>query len=210
MGIKELIHREVRFQAKKVVSEAEERASLILQKAEEERRKIVNEYRPVAEDTYRQTYISIISKAKKEASKKVLTAQKEILDEARRVALENIKSRIRSKASYTEILKNLVEEAIPYMKSDVEIHVNPGDVDVVKEIISELPEEWVINPPKDITVWDVNINTWEVVPDENVWAGLVFVDKRRKFVLNNDLKVRLETAYRMMLEKFKGEVEIEG
>lgn len=209
MDVLKLLDREVRDRIESIKSEAEKRASLILKYAERKKYEILERYRPLAEDAYNSSYQSVLSKAILKSKKLILEAQEEILKEAKRLALQEVEKVIEDRKRYEEILKSLVEEAIHYMKTDVEVRTNPRDVDMMKKILKDLPKEWVINPPKNVDSWDVDMSTWNVVPDKNVWAGALFVDKTRNFILNNDLKVRLERVYNQMLERFREEVDVE-
>jgi len=209
VDVLKLLDREVRDRIESIKSEAEKRASLILKDAERKKYEILERYRPLAEEAYNSAYQSILSKAILKSKKLILEAQEKILKEAKRLALQEVEKVIEDRKRYEEILKSLVEEAIHYMKTYVEVRTNPRDVDMMKKILKDLPKEWVINPPKDVASWDVDMNTWNVVPDKNVWAGALFVDKTRNFILNNDLKVRLERVYNQMLERFREEVDVE-
>ncbi len=210
MDVLKLLDREVRDKVESIISEAERRASLILKDAERKRYEIVERYRPVAEEVYKGAYQAVLSKAMLKSKKLILEAQEEILKEAKRVALQEVEKVIEDRERYEEMLKSLVEEAIHYMKNNVEVRINPRDVDIMESILKDLPKEWVINPPKYVGSWDVDMNTWNVVPDESVWAGALFVDKTRNFILNSDLKVRLERVYNQMLERFREEVDVES
>lgn len=210
MEIRELLGREVRSKVLEIISIAEGRASEILKSAERKKEEILQTYKPRAEEVFNREYISIISRAQREGSKKILEVQREILNLAREKAEKILKEIVEDRERYADIMKNLVEEALKYMKNNVEVRVNPRDKEIAESVIRELPSEWVINPPKNLSVWDVDMGTWKVVEDESVWGGMVFVDKGRNFILNNDLKVRLERAYNLMLEEFKGELEVEN
>ncbi len=210
MEVRELLEREVRSKVLEIISVAEERASEILNTAERKKEEILQTYKSRAEEAFKKEYLSIISRAQKESSKKILEVQREILNLAKERAEKILEGIIEDKNRYAEIMKNFVEEALKYMKNNVEVRVNPRDKELAESVLKELPSEWVINPPKTVSVWDVYIGTWKVVEDKGVWGGMVFVDKGRNFILNSDLKVRLERAYNLMLEEFKGELEVEG
>lgn len=209
MEVRELLEKEVRSKVLEIISSAEGRASEILNTAERKKGEIIQNYKPRAEEAFKKEYLSIISRAQKEGSKRILEVQKEILNLAREKAKSMLEKIIEDRDRYAEIMKNLVEEALKYMGNYVEVRVNPRDRELAENVLRELPSEWVMNPPKTVSVWDVDMSTWEVVGDESVFGGMVFVDKRRNFVLNSDLKVRLERAYNLMLEEFKGELEVE-
>ncbi len=209
MEIRELLEREVRSKAKEIISEAEERASSIIKSAQEQKEKLLEEYTRRAQEGFMREYNLAISKAKQEATKLILQEQLEILRLAKDIAKESLLEKIRDEETYKEIMKGLVDEAIKYMKREVEVRVNPRDKILVEEVLKELSSEWVMNPPENISVWDVDLKTWKVVEDERVWAGALFFDKKRNFILNNDLLMRLERAFNTLLEEFKGELEIE-
>ncbi len=209
MEIGELLEREVRSKAKEIISEAEERASSIIKSAQEQKEKLLEEYTRRAQEGFMREYNLAISKAKQEATKLILQEQLEILRLAKDIAKESLLEKIRDEETYKEIMKGLVDEAIKYMKREVEVRVNPRDKILVEEVLKELSSEWVMNPPENISVWDVDLKTWKVVEDERVWAGALFFDKKRNFILNNDLLMRLERAFNTLLEEFKGELEIE-
>jgi len=207
--IKELLEREVRSKVKEIVSEAEERASYIIRSAEEEKEKILEDYRRRAQEGFLREYNLAISRAKQESMRMILEEQLNILNLAKEKAKEKLREAIKEREFYKEVIKRLVDEAIIYMKRDVEVRVNTKDKELVETVLKELPSEWVINPPEDVSAWDVDLKTWKVVEDDGVWAGALFVDKKRNFILNNDLLMRLERAFNTMLEEFKGELEIE-
>jgi len=206
---RELLEREVRSKVKEILSEAEERASSIIRSAQEQKENLLNEYRKRAQESFLREYNLAISKAKREAMRIILQEQLEILALAREKAKEKLKEIVKDRESYKEILRMLVNEAIIYMKKDVEMRVNPKDKDLAEEVLRELPSEWVMNPPESFSVWDVDLKTWKVVEDERVWAGALFVDKKRNFILNNDLLMRLDRAFNTMLEEFRKEVALE-
>ena len=131
----------------------------------------------------------------------------EILREARQKALGELMEVVKDRKRYRDVLKRLVEETLAYVGEDAVVYANPRDVDLVKEVLRELPQEWVMKPPGDVHMWDVDVAKWEVVADENVWAGVVVRDRGRNFILNNDLSVRLDRAYQSLLEEFRKEVE---
>lgn len=210
MEIRELLDREVRSKVLEIISHAEERASEILNTAERKREEILQNYKPRAEEAFKKEYFSIISRAQREGSKKILEVQREILILAREKAEKMLKEISEDKDRYTEVMKYLVEESLKYMRNGVEVRVNPRDKELAESVLKELPGEWIINPPKTVSVWNVDMGTWKVIGDESVWAGMVFVDKERNFILNSDLRVRLERAYNLMLEEFRGELEVEG
>jgi Archaeal/vacuolar-type H+-ATPase subunit E len=207
--IKELLEREVRSKVKEIVSEAEERASYIIRSAEEEKEKILEDYRRRAQEGFLREYNLAISRAKQESMRMILEEQLNILNLAKEKAKEKLREAIKEREFYKGVIKRLVDEAIIYMKRDVEVRVNPKDKELVETVLKELPSEWVINPPENVSAWDVDLKTWKVVEDDGVWAGALFVDKKRNFILNNDLLMRLERAFNTMLEEFKGELEIE-
>jgi Archaeal/vacuolar-type H+-ATPase subunit E len=207
--IRELLEREARSKVKEIISEAEERASSILRSAEEEKERVLEGYKIRAQEGFLKEYNLAISKARQEATRMILQEQLEILKLAKEKAKEKLKETINDRETYKEVFKNLVDEAIRYMKRDVEVRVNPMDKGLIEEVLRELPSEWVMNPPQDFSVWDVDLKTWKVVEDDKVWAGALFVDKRRSFILNNDLLMRLDRAFNTMLEEFKGELGVE-
>ncbi len=209
METRELLEREVRSKVKEIVSEAEERASSIIRSAQEQKERLLEEYTRRAQEGFMREYNLAISKAKQEATKLILQEQLEILKLAKDIAKESLLEKIRDEEAYKEIIKRLVDEAIKYMKREVEVRVNPRDKVLVEEVLKELSSEWVMNPPENISVWDVDLKTWKVVEDERVWAGALFLDKKRNFILNNDLLMRLERAFNTLLEEFKGELEFE-
>ncbi|NPA79464.1 MAG: hypothetical protein GXO29_00215 [Thermotogae bacterium] len=207
MRLKELIEGEVRRRAERILMEAHERASLILHKARLEADDIIREHRPLAQSTYEQSFHSFLSRYYTEAKAKVLSAQMEVLKEARRRAMESLSEIVADRPRYRDLLKRLVEATLGYIGKSAAVHVNPRDVELVREILEELPQEWVLKPPKDASMWNIDVSAWEVVPDESVWAGVVVRDRERNFILNNDLSVRLERAYQSLLEDFRKEVE---
>lgn len=205
--MKELVEREVRQTAERLLKEAYERASRILNKAEIEADDILREHRPLAHSVYTQSYHSFLSDYYSKAKAKILSAQMEILREARQKALGELMEVVKDRKRYRDVLKRLVEETLAYVGEDAVVYANPRDVDLVKEVLRELPQEWVMKPPGDVHMWDVDVAKWEVVADENVWAGVVVRDRGRNFILNNDLSVRLDRAYQSLLEEFRKEVE---
>ncbi len=205
--MKELVEREVRRAAERLLGSAYERASRILHKAEIEADDILREYRPLAESVYTQSYHSFLSEYYNRAKALILSAQVEILREAKERALEELGRVVEDRNRYRDVIKRLIEETLNYVGKEATVYVNPRDEGLVKEVLRELPQEWVLKPPKDVHMWDVNVAEWEVVPDDSVWAGVVVRDRERNFILNNDLSVRLERAYQSLLESFRREVE---
>ena len=205
--MKELVEREVRRAAERILSSAYERASRILHKAEIEADDIIREYRPLSESVYTQSYHSFLSEYYNRAKALILSAQVEILREARERALRELGEVVKDRNRYRDVIKRLVEETLNYVGKEATVYVNPRDEELVREVLRELPQEWVLKPPKDVHMWDVNVAEWEVVPDDSVWAGVVVRDRERNFILNNDLAVRLERAYQSLLESFRREVE---
>ncbi len=205
--MKELIEREVRRAAEKILQEAYERASRILHKAEIEADDILREYRPLADSVYTQSFHSYLSEYYNRARAEILSAQIRILNGARKRALEELSSIVEDRKRYRDILKRLIEESLEYVGKRATVYVNPRDEGLVREVLKELPQEWVLKPPKDVHMWDVNVAEWNVVPDDTVWAGVVVRDEERNFILNNDLSIRLDRAYQSLLEEFRKEVE---
>ncbi|NPB04721.1 MAG: hypothetical protein GXO39_10000 [Thermotogae bacterium] len=205
--MRELIRREVRRQVERILNEAYERASQILHRAQLEVEDILNDYRLLADSTYTQSYHSFLSHYYSQARAKILRAQIEILASAKSEALEALRGVVEDRNRYRDVLKRLLEETVPHMGQNVSVLVNPRDADLMREILKELPQEWVLRPPKDVQMWNVDLSKWNVVEDEGVWAGLKVKDEDRNFILSNDLAERLEKAYQSMLESFRKEVE---
>ncbi len=206
MELKALVEREVRNRAAEILREAEERASRILRRAEVEAAEVLSEYRPVARNAYTQSLHSHLSRYYTQAKERVLGTQMSLLNEAREEAVKSLKEVVENRERYADLLKRLIEETLNHITGRATIYVNPRDVELVRDILAELPQEWVMKPPKAPGMWNVNVEEWEVVGDERVWAGVVIRDAERNFILNNDLMVRLERAYQMLLEEFRKEV----
>jgi len=164
---------EAKKKASEILREAEKTAELILveaekkwrERAEAERKRILREAEVRAS--------AIIAEAKRASSFIVGRAKAEVIEEVYRRAREVIES---GKYDVEASLRNLLREALSYVKKPVKVVVRRDHVDLVRKILVEL-----------------GLGDVEVEGSDNILGGVVLVSEEGT-VVDNRLETRLDQS----------------
>lgn len=140
MGIEEFkreIEEQARKEAREIIERAKKEAERIVKNAEEEMKRALERAREEAEREAIIRKDRYLADARMRAKRKVLIAQKEILDEAFSKILQRLKEKKRTK-EYERYLKTCIEKAMKELGKSVVVYSSEEDRKLVGRICKEL------------------------------------------------------------------------
>src|SRR4030042_6487942 len=173
-----------------MLAEAKQRAQGILEKAEEDRKRIMEQTKRSIESIVgseaRAVHDRIVGKAQLEGRKKLLYARMEVLGAVHSEALEELKSIAEGKHpdyDYSEMLMKLIVEADQALaEEEYIIAANKRDLAYIKKNISKVKE----------TLGGKKVQLSETPLD--IVGGVVVMNANGTKTMENTLERRLETA----------------
>jgi vacuolar-type H+-ATPase subunit E/Vma4 len=177
-------------QRNRIIAEAKQRAQGILEKAEEDRQRIMEQtdksIESIVGSELRAVHDRIVGRAQLEGRKKLLYARMEVLGAVRSEALEELKSMSEGKHpdyDYSEMLMKLIAEADQALaEEEYIIAANKRDLAYLKKNLSKVKE----------ALGGKKVQLSETPLD--IVGGIVVMNANGTKTMENTLERRLETA----------------
>ncbi len=176
--LKKKLVEEAERKASEIIEEAKREADLIIKRAEEEwREKAENERKNIIEQAKREADRTI-SEARVKARLIIINAKNTLFNEIFNEVLKIVENR--ENFDKKTSLERLLNESLVYMSKPVRVIVDSKDREIVGELLRER-----------------NLNNIEVIESNDIIGGLILEDSDGRRV-DNSYKTRLERARRIL------------
>jgi V/A-type H+-transporting ATPase subunit E len=179
-----------------ILSDAQSEADVFIQKAEEESSSIMDEGQKKAqmekekilEDAKKQSgmkYQQIISEAKMNARRAQLEAREEVIEDAFKEAMEELKKiAATSSEEYKKALSEIIKEAaIEVGGGDLTVHLKSEDVDKIKDSLATIQS--------DVEAGSGEKTTLEIGENIETIGGAIVKTKTGEIEVNNTIEARM-------------------
>lgn len=184
------------IEAKEIVEDVNEQSRRIIKEAEEKATKVKSRKTEEVSEKLREKEASELDSARLEERKKISNVKLQLEDEALARAVEKLKEIVTDSSSvYHESLRKLIiEAAVEIRATDLEILTNSRDKEFVKGRLAELKKE--ISKLKDV---QLSLKIGEEAL--NTIGGAIIRDRDKKQIFNGTFEARLTKVKQEMLSK---------